>query len=101
LSISPRRGQDSVYSALVNLPGAPAMRNLVPLFLLAALCGEATAQPVGCDKACLEDFAERYRAAYLAHDPAAVRIARDVRFSENFVAMPFPDGTWDTVTEDL
>lgn len=77
------------------------MRNLAPLFLLAALAGEAAAQPVGCDKACLEDFAERYRAAYLAHDPAAVPIAREVRFSENFVAMPFPDGTWDTVTEDL
>jgi len=61
----------------------------------------AAAQPVGCDKACLESFADQYRAAYLAHDPSMAPFAANVRFSENFVEMPFPDATWDTVTEEL
>lgn len=77
------------------------MRTTVSLIVLATVAIQANAQPVGCDRNCLETFAERYRAAYLAHDPSAVAIADDVRFSENFVEMPFPDGTWDTVSEDL
>jgi hypothetical protein len=54
-----------------------------------------------CDKACLEDVAVRYRAAYLAHDPSLAPFADSVRYTENNVEMPFPDGTWDTVTEDV
>ncbi len=61
----------------------------------------AHAQSVGCDKACLENLADRYRAAYLAHDPAQLPIVMDVAYSENHVPMRFPDGTWDTVSEEL
>ncbi|AIT80470.1 hypothetical protein [Novosphingobium pentaromativorans] len=53
------------------------------------------------DPAALEAIAERYRAAYLAHDPSLAPISRHARFSENNVALPFPDGTWDTVAEEL
>jgi hypothetical protein len=77
------------------------LRLMALMVLLAKLPALALAQPVGCDKACLENFAEQYRVAYLAHDPTRVAIAPNVRFSENFVEMPFPDGTWDTVSEDL
>lgn len=54
-----------------------------------------------CDKACLESLADDYRRAYLAHDPSQVAVAAEVRFSENFVVMPFPDATWDTITEEV
>jgi hypothetical protein len=37
----------------------------------------------------------------LAHDPARAPFAAKVRFSENNIEMPFPDGTWDTVTEEV
>jgi hypothetical protein len=57
------------------------------------------AQPGACDASCLEAIADRYRAAYLAHDPTLAPFAERVRFTENNVEMPFPDGTWDTVTE--
>lgn len=77
------------------------MRTVLSVILTYSLATAGNAQPVGCDKGCLESFAAQYRAAYLAHDPSAVAIAGGVRFSENFVEMPFPDGTWDTVTEDL
>ena len=58
-------------------------------------------QAADCDKSCLEIIADQYRAAYLKHDPGAVVIADDVRFTENSVEMPFPDASWDTVTEEI
>jgi hypothetical protein len=54
-----------------------------------------------CDKACLEGIADRYRAAYVKHDPSAVPIASKVRFTENNVEMKFPDASWDTVTREV
>lgn len=51
-------------------------------------------------KQALEDVALAYRRAYLAHDPTLAPIADDIRFSENNVEMPFPDGTWDTVSRE-
>ncbi len=74
---------------------------------LAALVAlTATATPVSaqsdtsCDATCLEQIAREYRAAYRAHDREAAPFADDVRFTENNVEMPFPDGTWDTVTAE-
>lgn len=49
----------------------------------------------------LEKLAHDYRAAYLANDASSLLIGRDIRFSENNVVLPFPDGTWDTVTEEV
>ncbi|MCX7676884.1 MAG: hypothetical protein N2Z59_05845 [Alteraurantiacibacter sp.] len=63
--------------------------------------GHAQAQAQVCDKACLEGIMAQYRAAYLAHDPSLAPFAPHVRYTENNVEMPFPDGTWDTVTEDV
>jgi hypothetical protein len=69
-----------------------------------AVCGglgaPAGAQREDCDTACLEQIAGEYRAAYLARDPGLAPFAARVRYTENNVEMPFPDGTWDTVTEE-
>lgn len=54
-----------------------------------------------CDKACLEGVAAQYRVAYLAHDPGRAPFGSRVRFTENNVEMPLPDGTWDTVTREV
>jgi hypothetical protein len=70
------------------------------LWLGAALVSAAHAAT--CDQSCLEKIADQYRAAYLKHDPALAPIAKTVRFTENNVEMiPFPDGSWDTVTEEV
>jgi hypothetical protein len=61
----------------------------------------AAAQEQDCDAACLERVADEYRAAYLAHDPTRAPFADEVRYTENNVEMPFPDGTWDTVTQEV
>ena len=79
--------------------------NMIKLFATAAVAaltatsGNAAARD--CDRGCLETIAAQYRSAYLAHDPARAPFAARVRFTENNVEMPFPDGTWDTVTEEV
>lgn len=82
--------------------------SIVALSLALASCGGETAEDtnegasaVSCEKACLEDIAAQYQTAYLAHDPALAPFASEVRYTENNVEMPFPDGTWDTVTENV
>jgi hypothetical protein len=63
----------------------------------------SAAQAAGsdCDKACMEHIGDQYRAAYLKHDPTLAPFAKKVRFTENNVEMEFPDGTWDTVTQEV
>lgn len=56
---------------------------------------------IACDKQCLERIADQYRAAYVARDPGKAPLAVSVRFTENNVEMPLPDGTWDTVTREV
>jgi hypothetical protein len=58
------------------------------------------AKSQACGQSCLEKIAAQYRAAYLAHDRKRAPFAAQVRFTENNVEMPFPDGTWDTVTQE-
>ena len=70
------------------------------LVLLSLGAARTPAAP-SCDKSCLESIADRYRAAYLKHDPKLAPIASNVRFTENNVEMQFPDGSWDTVTEQV
>ena len=74
------------------------MRRVLPL-LMVLVCGTAAAASNDCDKACLEQIAARYHAAWLAHDPAAAPFARKIRFVENNVEMTLPDGSWDTVSQ--
>ena len=54
-----------------------------------------------CDKKCMEGIGDQYRAAYLKHDPKLAPFASKVRYTENHVEMQFPDGTWDTVTQEI
>jgi hypothetical protein len=54
-----------------------------------------------CDKTCLEEIAAAYRVAYVKHDAALAPFATHVRYSENNAEMTFPDGTWDTVTQEV
>jgi hypothetical protein len=70
--------------------------------VLAVVAPTVSAQTAACDKACLENIGDRYRAAYLKHDPSLAPIAKNVRFSENNVEMlRFPDASWDTVSEEV
>ena len=47
-----------------------------------------------CDRTCLQAVAEQFIAALLAHDSSKVPLAKGVRYSENSVPLPIPDGFW-------
>jgi hypothetical protein len=70
-------------------------KRLLLVGCVSALLGAA--QPGECDRACLNDTVENYLAAMLAHDPARVPIAKNVRYTENGVELPLPDGLWRTL----
>jgi hypothetical protein len=70
------------------------------MLLTVGLAGTAAAAQ-RCDKACLERIADSYRAAWRAHDPKLAPFAKRVRFVENNVEMPLPDGSWDTVSREV
>jgi len=70
--------------------------------MLAGFATTAAIAAPACDNSCLEHIADTYRAAYLKHDPSLAPLSKTVRFTENNVEMvPFPDGSWDTVTEEV
>ena len=54
-----------------------------------------SAAQAACDDACLTQIADQYRAAYVHHDAKQAPFAAQVRFMENNVELPFPDGSWD------
>jgi hypothetical protein len=51
-----------------------------------------------CDRACLQGLADQFITALLAHDPSKVPLAKNVRYSENSVPLPIPDGFWKNAT---
>src|SRR5437868_2553324 len=72
---------------------------LLPIPLAAQAPGEASAVTTpACDRACLIGFLEGHMKALQAHDPLRVKLARDVRYSENDVIVPVGQGLWATVT---
>jgi hypothetical protein len=76
-------------------------RGWAALVIMAApLLGTSVAR-AACDDACLRQIADQYRAAYVHHDPKQAPFAAHVRFMENNVTMPFPDGSWDVVTSEV
>src|SRR5690349_19835870 len=77
-----------------------AKKTAAALALALAGASSGAAQAQDCDAACLERIGGQYRTAYLAHDPKLAPFAERVRYTENNVEMPFPDGTWDTVTQE-
>jgi hypothetical protein len=72
----------------------------IALWLAAPLLLSSTAPAAAapdCDRACLESLAEKYLAGMLTHDPSKAPLARNVRYTENAIELPLPDGLWRTV----
>ncbi len=67
---------------------------------LARAPGESSAwHPSDCDHACLSQFARDYMAALALRNPAALKLQKAVRFTENDVELPFgKEGLWATAT---
>jgi hypothetical protein len=70
------------------------------IIAVAPMIGLSVAR-AACDDACLSQIAAQYRAAYVHRDPKQAPFAAHVRFMENNVEMPFPEGSWDVVTAEV
>lgn len=78
------------------------------VFALLAVAGlaclvshRAAAGGKSCDASCLAAIGDQYRAAYVSHDKSKAPFAKQVRFTEDAVELPFPDGSWDVVTSEV
>src|ERR1700677_4827334 len=64
----------------------------------AALANASTGPiPLKCDRGCLEDVWDQYRAALVAHDPKRLPLSADVKYTEQDQPMELGDGFWKTV----
>jgi hypothetical protein len=64
-----------------------------------AATGQAAAQGAptpACDRACLDGMVSHYLAALVAHNPAELSIASNVKFTENTAVLKIGQGTWGT-----
>ena len=69
----------------------------LPLLALAQASNEKAA---ACDRACLEGYVDNYLDALLAHQPARLPLADDVRFTEDAVEMKLgAGGLWKTAAK--
>jgi hypothetical protein len=73
------------------------IRILSYIFILALLPTVALAQGINspCDRACLENYVDRYMDAMLGNDPSLELFSRDCKFTENGVRLPLGnEGLW-------
>jgi hypothetical protein len=73
------------------------MRRLFVVAVLMTLLPSAFAQKgkPACDRACLENYVNKYMDAMLAHDPSPTLFAKNIKFTENGVRLPFGnEGLW-------
>jgi hypothetical protein len=63
-------------------------------FYLTAIIGCQT--PSLCDRACLEDIADQYLDAMVAHDASRAPFAEEAVFTENTIRLPLTEGLWFT-----
>jgi len=73
------------------------MRRLFVVAVLTTLLPSAFAQKgkPACDRACLESYVDKYIDAMLAHDPSPTLFAKNIKFTENGVRLPFGnEGLW-------
>jgi hypothetical protein len=71
---------------------------IVPLclaLLAPAAMAQAPEQAPACDRSCLSGFVDRYIDAMLARDVSDELFARDLKFTENGIRLPFgSEGSW-------
>lgn len=66
---------------------------------LLALTSQAADGPARCDRSCLETFVSDYATALVKKDPAGLKIANNIKVSENSIAVKLGEGpSWKGIT---
>src|SRR5215510_10208928 len=73
------------------------MKRVIVLVVLALSISPAFAQS-SCDRDCLKGFITQYLNAMVAHNPKALTLAANTRFTENTKTLPLGDGLWKTAS---
>ena len=73
------------------------MKRAIVLIVLALSVSPAFAQS-SCDRECLKGFITQYLKAMVAHDPKALPLAPNTRFTENTRTLPLGVGLWKEAT---
>jgi hypothetical protein len=65
------------------------------------IAGRIAAEPssVPCDRACLDNYVDRFLKALIAHDARLLPVAPIVKYTENGQRLPLNDGLWGTATK--
>ncbi|HEY7335573.1 MAG TPA: hypothetical protein VH639_11865 [Bryobacteraceae bacterium] len=71
----------------------------IPLILSAWSTSAGLARAADCDRDCLRGFVTQYLNAMVTHNPGALPLASNVRFTENAVDMKLGDGLWKTASK--
>src|SRR4030095_1200481 len=69
------------------------MKRAIVLVALALWISSVSPQS-SCDRECLKGFITQYLNAMVAHDPKALMLAPNTRFTENTKTMPLGEGLW-------
>ena len=72
--------------------------SLALAWLAIVISQHASAATPACDRACLRNLVDNYVAALVAHDPAKVPLARDVKMVENIQKIRPGEGLWKTAS---
>jgi hypothetical protein len=85
---------------IVTLMGSRIQNLLAGIAIVAALLMLSVRPAVAkdCDRACLGDLVTQYLKDMAAHNPAALPVAPNVRFTENGDVMKLGDGLWRTAS---
>jgi hypothetical protein len=70
---------------------------LAGMLAVASLAAAGSSCAQGCNRACLDDWIDVYLDALIEHDPAAAKLAGDVRFTANGQRLTIGDGMWRTM----
>lgn len=73
---------------------------LAGALVLAGTSAVPAAHAQDCDRACLESHVDAYLSALVAHEPARLPLAEDVRFTENGQALGLDQALWATASGD-
>ena len=66
------------------------------LFLNSPTLSQQSSQ--ACSRECLENFVDKYLEAVIAHDPARIPIAKNIKVTENGQRLVVGDGLWNTAS---
>jgi hypothetical protein len=83
-------------SGIQSSPGARSLALAGLMLLLSLSSPEVLAQD--CNRACLTDMMTQYVDALVAHDPASLPLADDVRYTEDSRLAQLGEGIWQSVT---